>query len=314
MLIEHRDVTDCDSPAQTIELSVPNEYAAKRLDHYLSDALPDFSRSRLQALIRAGEVALQGKKARPRERLKRGDIVRVHLPAVRKVETKPEAIPLEILFEDDDLIVINKPAGLVVHPGAGNQSHTLVNALLHRYPNLSGIGGEQRPGIVHRLDKETSGCLVVARNDSAHHDLARQFAAREVTKIYLAIVAGIPRRTSGKIEAAIARHPVNRKKMHVDSRRGRAARTDYRVLESLGTMSLVECILHSGRTHQIRVHLHHLGHPVIGDAIYGKRGTAPRQMLHAWKLGFTHPRSKEAMLFEAPLAADFQEILDRSRR
>lgn len=290
---------------ENIELIVPDEHAGWRLDRYLASALPEFSRSRLQALIRAGEVELQGRKVAARQAVRRGDVVRLQIPPAEEIETKPEDIPLEILFEDEDLLVLNKPAGLVVHPGAGNQSHTLVNALLHHCPNLSGIGGKQRPGIVHRLDKETSGCLVVAKNDLAHNELARQFAGREVTKIYLALVSGTPKRRSGKIGAPIGRHPIHRKKMHVDPRRGRAAETDYRVLKSSGKASLLECTLHSGRTHQIRVHLHHLGHPVIGDTLYGRKATAPRQMLHAWKLGFVHPRTGERMLFEAPIPADF---------
>lgn len=293
-----------------LELIVPQEYAGWRLDRYLASALPEFSRSRLQGLIRAGEVHLRGQPVRARETVRRGDVVRVTIPPLEKIETKAEAIPLEILFEDDDLLVINKPPGLVVHPGAGNQPHTLVNALLHHCPSLSGIGGKERPGIVHRLDKETSGCLVVAKNDLAHQELSRQFAGREVTKIYLAIVSGALKRNSGKIEAPIGRHPVHRKKMHVDLRRGRTARTDYRVLKSFGQVSLVECTLHSGRTHQIRVHLHHLGHPVIGDSLYGGKRTAPRQMLHAWKLGFVHPRTKEPMLFEAPLPEDFRARME----
>ena len=296
--------------AGTREVVVTGEYAGWRLDRYLAAVLPELSRSRLQALIRAGEVQLEGKTVRAREVVHRGDVVRLTIPQPAEIATEAEDIPLDLLFEDDDLLVINKPAGLVVHPGAGNQAHTLVNALLHHCPKLSGIGGKRRPGIVHRLDKETSGCLVVAKNDAAHLELARQFAGREVTKIYLALVSGTPKRPRGVIEAAIGRHPVHRKKMQVDPRRGRPAKTEYRVLQSLGKISLVECILHSGRTHQIRVHLHHLGHPVIGDAVYGRKGTAPRQMLHAWKLGFTHPRSKDAMFFEAPVPDDFGAQID----
>ncbi|MGB8342793.1 MAG: RluA family pseudouridine synthase [Chthoniobacterales bacterium] len=293
-----------------IELNVPNERAGWRLDRYLAAALSQFSRSRLQALIRNGEVQLRGKNARPRETVHAGDLIRLTIPPLEEIEAEAEEIPLEILFEDEDLLVLNKPPGLVVHPGAGNQTHTLVNALLHHCTSLSGIGGKQRPGIVHRLDKETSGCLVVAKNDVAHQALAQQFAEREATKIYLALVTGKLKRNRGTIEAAIGRHPVHRKKMRVDARRGRAAKTDYRVLQSGGSVSLVECALHSGRTHQIRVHLHHLGHPVIGDALYGKRTVASRQMLHAWKLGFTHPRTNEPLLFEAPLPADFRAALD----
>jgi len=293
-----------------IELTVPNEQAGCRLDRYLAQALPQFSRSRLQALIRAGDVQLWGQAARPRETVHAGDIVRLTVPPVQEIEMLAEEIPLEILFEDDDLLVLNKPAGLVVHPGAGNQTHTLVNALLHHCTNLSGIGGKERPGIVHRLDKGTSGCLVVAKNDAAHQHLSRQFAEREVKKIYLALVAGTLKRSRGTIDAAIGRHPVQRKKMAVHPTKGRVAKTDYRVLKSGGGFSLVECAIHSGRTHQIRVHLHHIGHPVIGDSLYGKKIAAPRQMLHAWKLGFTHPRTSERLFLEAPVPADFRIKLD----
>jgi 23S rRNA pseudouridine1911/1915/1917 synthase len=289
-----------------IELTVPNEQTGQRLDRYLALALPQFSRSRLQELIRAGEVLLDGKAARTRETVRAGGLVRLTVPEIEEIEAQAEEIPLEILFEDDDLVVLNKPSGLVVHPGAGNQAHTLVNALLHHCSNLSGIGGKERPGIIHRLDKDTSGCLVVAKNDTAHRDLARQFAEREVKKIYLAIVAGLFKRPRGTIEAAIGRHPVQRKKMAVDPRRGRAAKTEYRVLQTGGGLSLVECALHSGRTHQIRVHLHHLGHPIIGDVLYGRKSGAARQMLHAWKLGFRHPRTNEELFFEAPIPEDFR--------
>jgi 23S rRNA pseudouridine1911/1915/1917 synthase len=218
---------------------------------------------------------------------------------------------LEILFEDEDLLVLNKPAGLVMHPGAGHQQHTLVNALLAHCKNLSGIGGVERPGIVHRLDKETSGVLVVAKNDSTHRDLSKQFAARTMQKIYLALVAGVPRKSSGVIDKAIARHPVHRQRMSIARRQGRTAKTEYRVLRAGAGMSLLECTLHSGRTHQIRVHLHHLAHPVLGDKLYGGKhaGTFPRQMLHAWKLAFSHPRTGEVTIFEAPLPPDFAEAL-----
>ena len=293
-----------------IELTVPNEQAGWRLDRYLALALPQFSRSRLQALIRAGDVQLQGQSARTRETVRAGDVVRLTEPPVQEIEAQAEKIPLDLLFEDDDLLVLNKPAGLVVHPGAGNQTHTLVNALLHHCTNLSGIGGKQRPGIVHRLDKETSGCLVVAKNDAAHQHLSRQFAEREVKKIYLALVSGTLKRPRGTIDAAIGRNPVQRKKMAVQLTKGRIARTDYRVLEAGSGVSLLECALHSGRTHQIRVHLHHIGHPVIGDSLYGRKVAAPRQMLHAWKLGFTHPRTNERLFFEAPVPADFRAALD----
>ncbi|MEO5721600.1 MAG: RluA family pseudouridine synthase, partial [Chthoniobacterales bacterium] len=231
---------------------------------------------------------------------------------LEKIEAGPEAIAFPILFEDEDLIVIDKPAGLVVHPGAGNEDGTLVNALLHHCPTLSGIGGKERPGIVHRLDKETSGCLVVAKNDTAHRELSKQFAARTLKKIYLALVAGQLQKTSGAIDAPIARHPVHRQRMAISrTMRGRSAMTEYRVVRAGLEMSLVECALHSGRTHQIRVHLHHLGNPVLGDKLYAAKlaKNFPRQMLHAWRLGFTHPRSGEWKEFEAPLPADFQTAL-----
>jgi 23S rRNA pseudouridine1911/1915/1917 synthase len=282
-----------------------------RLDRYLAAALPIFSRARLQTLIRAGLVRLNGKAARPRDLVRNGDLVEVEEPAIEKIEAQPEAMALEILFEDDDLLVLNKPAGLVMHPGAGHPQHTLVNALLAHCKNLSGIGGRERPGIVHRLDKETSGCLVVAKNDATHRDLSKQFAARTMTKIYLALVAGTLRKNTGTIDKAIARHPVDRQRMSIAARQGRSARTEYTVLQSGNDMSLLECTLHSGRTHQIRVHLHDLGHPVLGDKLYGAKraGDFSRQMLHAWKLAFRHPRSGEDMSFEAPLPSDFANAM-----
>ncbi|MGH7937463.1 MAG: RluA family pseudouridine synthase [Bryobacteraceae bacterium] len=294
-----------------IELEVTPVHEGLRLDRFLALALPQFSRARLQALIRIGAVVWQGKKPRPREPVHAGDVVRLNEPPLEAIDAQPEAMPLRLLFEDEDLLVVDKPAGLVVHPGAGHQTHTLVNALLHHCTTLSGIGGKQRPGIVHRLDKQTSGAMVVAKNDSTHQELSRQFAEREITKIYLALVTGIFRRPRGTIDAAIGRHPIHRKKMAVNPERGRTARTDYRVLQAGGGLSLVECTLHSGRTHQIRVHMHHLGHPVLGDSLYGRNPqvTAPRQMLHAWKLGFTHPRTNERMLFEAPIPDDFRARL-----
>jgi 23S rRNA pseudouridine1911/1915/1917 synthase len=279
-----------------------------RVDRHLVTALPEFSRSRIQQLIRAGFVRLNGATTQPHQLVRTGDQIELTNPLPEKIETRPEAIPLEILFEDHDLIVINKPAGMTVHPGAGHHEHTLVNALLHHCPTLSGIGGKERPGIVHRLDKETSGCLVAAKNDIAHRHLSKQFAARTVDKIYLALVAGKLRKETGVIEERIGRHPVHRQRMSVASPRGRAARTEYRVLRSNEQASLLECRLHSGRTHQIRVHLHHLGHPVLGDKIYAPRfaKNLPHQMLHAWKLGFRHPRTNEWKNFEAPLPDDFK--------
>jgi 23S rRNA pseudouridine1911/1915/1917 synthase len=290
-----------------IRFTVPKHEAHVRLDFFLAKQLPEYSRSRLQQMIRAGFVRLNGVTTRPRHLVRAGDKIELIEPPLEKIDNQPEQIPLEILFEDNDLIVINKAAGLVVHPGAGHRQHTLVNALLSHCKTLSGIGGKERPGIVHRLDKETSGCLVVAKNDAAHRELSRQFAERMVEKIYLALVAGKLRKTTGVIEEKIGRHPVQRHRMSVAPSRGRAAKTEYRVVRSGEWASLIECRLHSGRTHQIRVHLHHLGHPVLGDKIYAERSAEnfPRQMLHAWKLGFQHPRTGAWKDFEAPLPEDF---------
>jgi 23S rRNA pseudouridine1911/1915/1917 synthase len=294
-----------------IEFVVSGNDAKLRLDQFLAKRLPEYSRSRLQQLIRAGFVRLNQQATRPRQIVRIGDKIDLLEPPLEKIETLPEPIPLDVLFEDDDLTVINKPAGLTVHPGAGQREHTLVNALLSYCTTLSGIGGKERPGIVHRLDKETSGCLVVAKNDIAHRELSKQFVARTVEKIYLALVAGKLRKAAGIIDEKIGRHPVHRQRMSVNARRGRAAKTEYRVISSSDEGSLIECRLHSGRTHQIRVHLHHLGHPVLGDKIYAPRFAKnfPRQMLHAWKLGFRHPRTGEWKNFEAPLPSDFNDAI-----
>jgi 23S rRNA pseudouridine1911/1915/1917 synthase len=292
-----------------IKLEVQSADAGQRLDRFLAQALPAFSRARLQTLIREKFVTVNGKPARPRDPVRARAVVEVREPEVAKIDAQPESMHLDILFEDDDLLVLNKPAGLVVHPGAGHQQHTLVNALLAHCKNLSGIGGKERPGIVHRLDKETSGVLVIAKNDATHRDLSKQFAERTTGKTYLALVAGAPGQKAGTIDAPIARHPVHRQRMTIAQRAGRSAKTDYRVLESNGDVSLVECTIHSGRTHQIRVHLHHLGNPVIGDKLYGgkRAGNLPRQMLHAWKLSFVHPRTEKPMSFTAPIPNDFAE-------
>ena len=289
------------------KLEIPHADAGQRLDRFLAQALPAFSRARLQTLIRDGFITVNGKSARPRNAVRSGDVIEVREPEIEEIEAQPESIHLDVLFEDDDLLVLNKPAGLVVHPGAGHQQHTLVNALLAHCKNLSGIGGKQRPGIVHRLDKETSGAIVIAKNDATHRDLSAQFADRTTGKVYLALAAGAPPKSSGTIDAPIARHPVHRQRMSIARRGGRPAKTEYRVLGSNGDVSLIECVIHSGRTHQIRVHLHHLGHPVLGDKLYGgkRAGNLSRQMLHAWKLSFRHPRTAEVLSFIAPIPQDF---------
>lgn len=293
------------------EFFVTKSEAGARLDHFLAARLPGLSRSRIQALIKSGDARVNGAPAKSADKIRAGDAVSLTEPPSRAATLEAEDIPLDVLFEDRDLLVLNKPAGLVVHPAAGNMEHTLVNALLNHCKQLSGIGGEQRPGIVHRLDKETSGCLAVAKNDAAHRELSRQFAGRAVTKIYLALASGFFTKTKGGLlETLIGRHPVHRKKMAVLTRGGRTAVTGWRVLRELPCGSLVECTLHTGRTHQIRVHLQHLGHPLLGDKTYAPRSAAaafPRGMLHAWKLGFSHPRTSEKLLFVSPIPADFAE-------
>lgn len=298
--------------SKPIEFVVTENDAKLRLDQFLAKRLPEYSRSRLQQLIRSGFVRLNEQTTRPRQIVRGGDKIDLREPPVEKIDVRPEPIPLEILFDSDDIIVINKPPGLTVHPGAGQREHTLVNALLSHCTTLSGIGGKERPGIVHRLDKETSGCLVVAKNDVAHRELSKQFAARTVEKIYLALVTGKLRKAGGVIEEKIGRHPVHRQRMQVTSGRGRSAKTEYRVIRSGEQATLIECRLHSGRTHQIRVHLHHLGHAVLGDKVYAPRVAKnfTRQMLHAWKLGFQHPRTGEWRNFEAPLPDDFKQAIE----
>ena len=296
----------------TVGQSLPRE----RLDIFLRAQFPEVSRGTIQRLLAEGRIQVNGRPAKPTHHPRAGETISVRWPEPRADHAQPEDIPLDILHEDDDLLVLNKPPGLVVHPAAGHHEHTLVNALLHHCAGkLSGIGGVARPGIVHRLDKETSGCLVVAKNDAAHLKLSEQFAGRQVEKIYQAIVCGRMPRTSGEINASIARHPVHRKRMAVTQTGGREARTSYRVLEQWKDAARVEIRLHTGRTHQIRVHLEHLGCPVLGDLVYGRRQNArlkeatgyaaPRQLLHAAKLALVHPRTKRRMAFEAPLPEDF---------
>ncbi len=291
----------------TREFLIETTDVGSRLDLFLAEQVPELSRSRLQALVKDGHVMLNDVATRPNAKLKLGDRIALFEPRPAPSGNVAEEIALDVLFEDEDLIVLNKAAGMVVHPAAGHASGTMVNALLHRCGALSGIGGIERPGIVHRLDKGTSGCIVAAKNDAAHQSLAKQFAGREVEKIYLALASGRFAKKQGMVETQIGRHAVHRQKMTVlEFGKGRDARTGWRVLSEVPLGSLVECTLHTGRTHQIRVHLKHLGHPLLGDEVYGKRGTFPRQMLHAWKLGFTHPRTGKRMNFVAPIPEDFR--------
>lgn len=295
-----------------------------RLDTFLRGKFPAVSRGAIQRLIEEGHIRVNGEIVKPTHTPRAGEQIQVHWPEARPAEAQPEAIPLDILFEDEALLVLNKPAGLVVHPGAGHEEHTLVNALLyHCAGGLSGIGGVARPGIVHRLDKETSGCLVVAKNDKTHLALSAQFAGRQVEKIYHAIVCGEMPREKGEIRAAIARHSSHRKRMAVSDDSGREARTSYRVLEKLRAATLAEAVLHTGRTHQIRVHFQFLGFPLAGDQTYGAWQnrrlteltglTAARVMLHSSFLAFVHPVSGKRVSFEAPRPADFESFLQSLR-
>ncbi|MFB3816019.1 MAG: RluA family pseudouridine synthase [Candidatus Methylomirabilales bacterium] len=283
--------------------------AGTRLDAFLA-RVSGLSRARVQALIAEGRALVDGAPRKPRHLVTPGARVELSVPPPAPLALAPEAMPLDILYEDQDLLVLNKPAGLVVHPGAGRSSGTLVHGLLAHCPHLPGIGGVERPGIVHRLDRDTSGALVVAKSEAAHQSLARQFKARQVQKRYVALVHGTLRQEAGRIEAPIGRRAQERQKMGVREG-GREARTAYRVLRRLPGRTLVECLLETGRTHQIRVHLAHLGHPVVGDRTYGgrrerRRPEAPRQMLHAWRLGFHHPASGAWLEFTAPIPADMQ--------
>ena len=288
-----------------------------RLDAWIAAQEPALSRARWQTLISEGDVTVNEVVVKRNYKLTEGDTVAWTIPEPKSVETLPEDIPLEILFEDAHIIVVNKPAGLVVHPAAGNEDGTLVNALLFHCSDLQGIGGEVRPGIVHRLDKDTSGTIVVAKTQAALNEISRQFKDRETEKEYAAIVAGVPEPPYGRVETLIGRHRVDRKRMSVDVRDGRDAITNYEVEEAFLLASRLRVKIETGRTHQIRVHMQHIKHPVIGDKVYGRtrKGclTAGRQMLHAEKLTITHPDTQERMTFTAPLPADMNTLLEELR-
>jgi len=300
-------------------LTVDNGQKGVRLDVWLARQLKEMSRSRIQQLIRSGLVTINTHPVKESHKIKPDERIEVNIPPPQTVELKAEKIPLHILFEDDALIVVAKPAGMVVHPAPGHNSGTLVNAVLYHCPDLGGIGGELRPGIVHRLDKDTSGVIVVAKTEAALSALADQFKRREIHKEYLAIVRGVLAPPGGKIETMIGRHTTDRKKMTAMPKKGRLSITRYETIEKFEKFSLVRLCPETGRTHQIRVHLAHLHHPVAGDTIYGRRSSCDlpveiaRQMLHAHKISFRHPATGKKMEFSTPVPADMTRLLDYLR-
>lgn len=299
-----------------MKLTVPHEDAGKRIDSWLSEHIDGLTRSAVQNLLSEQAVNADGKSVKKNYKLAGGEVLTVIMPELREVDLAAEDIPLDIVYEDEDIVVVNKPRGMVVHPAVGNWSGTLVNALMfHCGESLSGINGEHRPGIVHRIDKDTSGLLVVAKNDRAHQSLAEQIQVHSAGRRYFAVVYGCPREETGTIQAPIARHPVDRKKMAVLAG-AREAITHYQVLEHYQGYTLMKFRLETGRTHQIRVHMAHIGHPIIGDPLYGPakdKWKLQGQCLHAGELELTHPVTGERMLFEAPLPEYFEKVLQKLR-
>lgn len=303
-----------------MDFEVPLEFEGQRLDRFLVSVLGELSRSQIQRLIADGHVSIPNRTARANLAVHEGDRVSVELPEATPSPLEAEALPLEILYQDEDVAVLDKPAGMVVHPGAGHASGTLVHALLHHLTDLSGVGGELRPGIVHRLDRGTSGLMVIAKNDAAHQELARQFHDREVEKEYIALVWGVVQ-AGRRIDAAIGRDPANRQKMSARAKHARHAVTRITRAHQMPGLTLCQVAIHTGRTHQIRVHLSAIGHPIVGDAMYGgvhRRVPGDiravqrleRPFLHAARLVFHHPRDGRRMEFIAPLPDDLQSVLD----
>ena len=301
---------------QMVELIVTDEHDGLRIDAYLR-ANTEFSRSRVSNLMLEGAVSVDGEvQVKPSYKVSAGQRVVLAVPQVRSVDIVPQNIPIDILYQDADVVIVNKPCGMVVHPAAGNEDRTLVNALLYHVHDLSGIGGEMRPGIVHRLDKDTSGLILIAKNDKAHALLSDQFKERSMEKHYRAVAFGNFREESGLIDAPIARHPVDRKKMAIVPD-GKPSQTEWKVLERLKGATYLDVHLLTGRTHQIRVHMHSIGHPLLGDRIYAPNIKTsvhiPRLMLHACSLAFTHPTTGERMELTAPLPEKFEMALDKLR-
>ncbi len=294
------------------------------MDRFLASSMSDISRTRLQRYIKDGRVMLNSVPVTvPRTAVRHGDMIEIHVPEPEPAKLVPEDIPLDIIYEDRHIIVINKPAGMVVHPGAGHETGTLVHALLHHCSDLAGIGDVLRPGIVHRLDRDTSGLIIAAKDSMAHQSLTEQFAARTTAKRYLAIVAGNLQDLSGAMETTIGRHPKQRKKMAAGTPRGKNALTRWKKVEELRGACLLDIRIHTGRTHQIRVHMASVGHPIVGDRLYGgpvmirigdRTVRAERQMLHAAELSVTHPATSERMNWKAPLPDDMRRVMDELRR
>lgn len=306
------------SEENKLSFQVKPSEAGQRIDRYLSEKLPDLTRSYLQKLIGEGFVLQKGKPVKNGTKTLAGEQIEVTVPEAEEPEILPEDIPLDILYEDADVILVNKPKDMVVHPAAGHYSGTLVNALMyHCRDGLSGINGVLRPGIVHRIDKDTTGVLVVCKNDKAHNALAEQLKEHTITRRYRAIVCGNLKEDEGTVDAPLGRHPQDRKKMAIVRQGGRQAVTHYRVLERFGSYTYIECRLETGRTHQIRVHMASLGHPLLGDEVYGRTKSPfhlEGQTLHAMVLGFQHPTTGEYVEFEAPLPAYFEELLQKLRK
>lgn len=300
----------------TRRIKVEDTPCQERIDKYLTGILPDSSRSFVQKLLKDGGILVDGKAVKPNFKLSGGEELEITIPRKEEPDILPEEIPLDILYEDHDLIVINKPKGMVVHPAAGHYTGTLVNALMyHCKDDLSGINGVMRPGIVHRIDQNTTGSLVVCKNDFSHNHIAAQLKEHSITRKYRAIVHGNLKEDTGTVDAPIGRHPIERKKMAVDVRNGRPAVTHYRVLKRFGQYTYIECQLETGRTHQIRVHMSSIHHPILGDDVYGPAkcpvSGLQGQTLHAQVLGFIHPRTGEYMEVSAPLPEYFENLLER---